>query len=156
MRTLAFVDTNVPIYAAGKPHPLKQPCAEILSLISENPQSFITSAEVLQELLHRYASSSAWTSHGKLLLEAFSELMEDRIAAVEAADVLNAAELAGIGSKVSARDLLHVAVMQRVGADLIVSTDCGFDEFTQVRRLDPAQLPTWRTHIHAIPEPPAE
>ena len=49
-----FLDTNVPIYAAGRPHALKKPCAQILMLVAERPHAFLTDAEVLQELLHRY------------------------------------------------------------------------------------------------------
>lgn len=32
MSPAAFIDTNLPIYAAGRPHSLKNPCAQILLL----------------------------------------------------------------------------------------------------------------------------
>lgn len=142
-----FVDTNVPIYAAGRAHPLKAPCAAALRLISEHPRRFITSAEVLQELLHRYLALRAWPQ-GQVVLKSFADLMEDRITSVRRADVLRAAELANPQIPgTSARDLLHLAVMERVGTDLVVSADRGFDAIPQVRRLDPADVSTWHTEV---------
>ncbi len=51
---LARIDANVPIYAAGRTHPLKGPCASVLQLVAETPARFRTDAGVLQELLHYY------------------------------------------------------------------------------------------------------
>ena len=60
MSPAAFIDANVPIYAAGREHPYKSPCADILRMVAENPQAFITDAEVLQELVHRYLAQGRW------------------------------------------------------------------------------------------------
>ncbi len=43
MSPAAFLDANVPIYAAGRPHSLKEPCARILLLVAERPQAFRSS-----------------------------------------------------------------------------------------------------------------
>ena len=40
-----FLDANVPIYAAGKEHPKKEPCALVLNMAAEHPLSFVTDAE---------------------------------------------------------------------------------------------------------------
>ncbi|MGH8901021.1 MAG: type II toxin-antitoxin system VapC family toxin [Egibacteraceae bacterium] len=149
MPALIFVDTNVPIYAAGRPHPLEDPCREVLGLIGDYPERFITSAEVLQELLHRYLALRMWPQ-GRALLYDFAELMEDRIAPVSAEDVRRAAALADrydIGA--SARDLLHIAVMKRLGAEFIASADRGLDGFSEVRRLDPENVATWAAKLVA-------
>lgn len=149
MPALILVDTNVPIYAAGRPHPLKDPCREVLGLISGHPDRFITSAEVLQELLHRYLTQGAW-QQGRALLRDFADLMDDRIALVSAEDVLRASVLADEHTDVtSARNLLHVAVMTRLGAEFIASADRGFDAFPEVRRLDPATVSAWRAKLVA-------
>ena len=55
-----FLDANVPIYAAGREHPLKAPCVRVLELAAERPYDFVTDAEVLQELLHRYLAQRLW------------------------------------------------------------------------------------------------
>ena len=54
-----FVDANIPFYAAGRPHPLKEPCQQIVALAARHPRAFVTDAEVLQELLHRYVAIRA-------------------------------------------------------------------------------------------------
>ena len=54
MSPAVFIDANVPIYAAGGDHPYKEPCSRILRMAAEEPQSFVTDSEVLQELMHRY------------------------------------------------------------------------------------------------------
>ncbi|PKB68359.1 MAG: hypothetical protein BZY81_02040 [SAR202 cluster bacterium Io17-Chloro-G4] len=138
----AFIDANVPIYAAGRAHPLKDPCIQVLLLAAEHPQAFVTDAEVLQELLHRYLSLRLWPQ-GRAALHRFSELMEERIEAVHAGDVQQAASLADAQQELGARDLLHAAVMQRLGLRQIISADTGFDRLPQLERLDPARLEDW-------------
>jgi hypothetical protein len=43
-----FIDVNVPIFAAGRPHAFKEPCLEVLALAAERPEAFVTEAQVLQ------------------------------------------------------------------------------------------------------------
>lgn len=142
MPSLTFLDANVPIYAAGRPHALKEPCLEVLTRVAERPQSFITDAEVLQELLHRYLALHRWPQ-GRDVLVRFSTLMGGRIEPDYAADVEVAASLAGRQEVLSARDLLHAAIMRRVGATRIISADQGFDQLSDLQRLDPADVALW-------------
>jgi predicted nucleic acid-binding protein len=141
---LALVDANIPIYAAGSGHPLKGPCADVLRLISEIPTSFLTDAEVLQELLHYYLVRRL-VSHGLDVVEAFAQLMSGRVEPVLGGDVLDACRMAREGATdIPARDLLHVAVARRVGVAYVVSADSHFDQLAGVTRLDPARLSEWR------------
>jgi len=55
-----FLDANIPMYAAGRPHPLKQPCLDVLALVALYPDAFCTDAEVFQEILHRYRAQGRW------------------------------------------------------------------------------------------------
>jgi predicted nucleic acid-binding protein len=71
-------------------------------------------------------------------------LTAGRIAAVLDTDVVQAAALAGSYPRLSARDLLHVAVMRRLGATHIVSADQDFDVVADLQRLDPGEVSTWR------------
>lgn len=143
MSPAAFIDTNIPIYAAGRAHPLKEPCRQVLRLIASDSQAFVTSAEVLQEMLHIYLARQEW-SQGRQVFQDFLVLMQDRVEAVLVADVQRAARLADTYHGLSSRDLLHVGVMQRLGVRHIVSTDTGFDRIPQVERLDPAKLSDWQ------------
>ena len=141
-----FIDANVPIYAAGRGHSCKAPCARVLMLAAEHPQSFVTDAEVLQELVHRYVASGRWAL-GREVLFSFAEVMHDRIEPVYAGDILQAAESADRNPGISARDLLHAAVMQRVGATQIVSVDGDFDRLPSITRLDPLHVDEWRDSL---------
>jgi predicted nucleic acid-binding protein len=145
MSPAAFLDANVPIYAAGRAHPLKEPCTQLLLLVAEHPQVFVTDAEVLQELLHRYLALRLWPQ-GREAFHRFYELMQGRVEPVQAADVERAAVLADVHQE-SSRDLLHTAVMERLGVRRIISADAGFDGLPQVERLDPAHWERWRQSV---------
>lgn len=146
MSPAAFLDANVPIYAAGRAHPLKEPCIQVLLLAAEHPRAFVTDAEVLQELLHRYLTLRLWPQ-GREVFQRFGDLVRERVEAVHAADVERAAGLADLHPESGARDLLHVAVMQRLGVRRIISADTGFDRLPEVKRLDPARLARWRNAV---------
>ncbi len=151
MNPAVFIDANVPIYAAGREHPYKEPCARILRILADDPKSFVTDSEVLQEIMHRYLASGRWTL-GREVVRAFAEAMRGRIEPVHAEDVTLAAELADRHPGVSARDLVHSAVMQRLGAERIISADTDFDRLEGIDRLDPARIGEWGSSILTFPE----
>ena len=143
MSPAAFIDANVPIYAAGRSHPLKSPCIEVLFFAADHPQAFVTDAEVLQELLHRYLALHMWPQ-GREVLQRFGLLMRGRVEAIHAADVHRAAVLADIQEDLSGRDLLHAAVMERLSVRHVISADTDFDRLPDVERLDPVEADVWR------------
>ncbi len=148
MSPAAFIDANVPIYASGRESPYKQPCARVLMMAAERPMSFVTDAEVVQELLHRYLSSGRWAL-GREVLHGFVEVMRDRIEPVYAEDLRLAARLADSHPNISDTNLLHAAVMRRVGANQIISSDADFDRLPDITRLDPAQVEVWGDSVLA-------
>ena len=146
MNPAVFIDANVPIYAAGREHPYKQPCARILRILADDPQRFVTDSEVLQEIMHRYLASGRWTL-GREVVREFAEAMRGRIEPVHAEDVILASELADRHPGVSARDLVHAAVMQRLEVELIISADTDFDRLEGTGRLDPTHIEEWQGSI---------
>ena len=142
MSRAVFIDANVPIYAAGRDHPNKTWCAQVLVMAAEHPLVFVTDAEVLQELLHRYVASGRWAL-GREVLREFVEVMRGRIEPVYLEDIDEAARLADLHKGVSARDLVHAAVMHRLETDRIVSVDADFDRLPGLNRLDPSDLDMW-------------
>ena len=144
MNPVVFIDANVPIYAAGRDHPYKGPCARILRVVADDPQYFVTDSEVLQEMMHRYLASGRWTL-GKEVVRAFAEAMGGRIEPVRGEDVILATELADRHPGVSARDLVHAAVMQRLEIRPIVSADTDFDRLEGTDRLDPIRIEEWQS-----------
>ena len=51
---MKLIDTNIIIYAVGRPHSYQEPCARILREASSSVDAYTIDAEVLQELLHVY------------------------------------------------------------------------------------------------------
>ena len=148
MSPAAFIDANVPIYAAGRSHALKEPCIEVLLLAADHPRAFVTDAEVFQELLHRYLALRRWPQ-GREVFQRFSVLMQGRVEAIQAADVQRAAGLADSNEALGGQALLHAAVMQRLSVSRIISADAGFDRLPEMERLDPAKADEWRDIVVA-------
>ena len=130
------------MYAAGADHPLKAPCIEVMAMVAAHPRAFLTDAEVMQELIHRYRSVRRW-GLGRELFKDFAELLEGRIEPVRAEDVARAALLADDYPGVSSRDLVHAAVARRVGVSRVVSTDADFDLLPDLERLAPERVGEW-------------
>ena len=148
MTSPVFIDANIPIYVAGSDHPLREPSTRVMELVAERAHLFVTDAEVLQELLHRYVSIRRWDL-GRIALDGFSTAMSGRIEAMFSADVNAAARLAEDYPGLSARDLIHLAIMRRVGCERVVSTDSGFDLIDGIERLNPMQVDEWRDTVTA-------
>ena len=146
MSPAVFLDANVPIYASGRDHAYKEPCARVLMMAAERPLSFVTDAEVLQELVHRYLALRRWTL-GREVVKGFAEVMHDRIEPVFVKDIVEAASLADLDKNVSARDLVHAAVMRRLGIERIISSDTDFDRLPGITRLDPINAVEWEKSV---------
>ena len=146
MTLVSFVDTNVPIYAAGRDHPYKEPCARIIRLIAANPARFMTDAEVFQELMHHYLRTNRWTI-GREVFSRFELLLHGRIEPTYPEDVRRASHMADETHQANSRDLVHASVMSRAGTSLIISADADFDMIPDLRRLDPMQLSTWQAEL---------
>ena len=72
MSPAVFIDADVPIYAAARDHPYKEPCSRILRIVGDDPESLVTDAEVVQESVHLYLSSRRWAL-GREIALAFAE-----------------------------------------------------------------------------------
>ena len=84
---------------------------------------------------------------GREVVRAFADAMRERIEPVHGDDVTLVAELADRHPGVSARDLVHAAVMQRLGIDRIISADTDFDRLEDINGLDPARIEEWHSAI---------
>lgn len=122
---MIFIDSNVPMYLVGADHPNKALARRLLEAAVEAGEKLVTDTEVLQEILHRYvaidrrdAIEPAWTAISGVV---------DEVYGIEAADVDRARRLV-LASRLSARDAIHVATMQRHGVERILSFDRAFDD----------------------------
>ena len=130
---MIFVDSNVPMYLVGAAHPHKIDAQRLLEKCIAERQRLVTDAEVLQEILHRYVA----IDRRDAIQPAFDALLGivDEVFPV-AAEVVDRAKSIVLGSRrVSARDAVHLAAMERHGVGRIMSFDSGFDGFPGVERL---------------------
>ena len=133
-----FIDTNIPMYAAGKNPSYCQPCQQSLAIIVEKHLSVMTDCEVHQEILHRYLSLGL-PEKAKEMSEDFERIVPS-ILPITMHDVQKARQLLVAYSHVRARDLLHVAVMLNNGLHQILSVDSHFATFHEIRRIDPVEF----------------
>jgi uncharacterized protein len=119
---MVFVDTNVFVYAVGRPHPLRDEARTRLRAAVDEGVPLATSAEVLQELLHIYLPVDRLET-----LDAAFRLANDltTVWPIDATDVAAARDLIASVPGSSARDLLHLAVCRRYGASGLMTFDRG-------------------------------
>ena len=130
---MIFVDSNVPMYLIGAAHPHKVEVQRLLERCVVERQRLVTDAEVLQEILHRYVA----IDRRDAIQPAFDALLGlvDEIFAVDAAAVERAKAIVLERRKLSARDAIHIAVMEQHKVGRILTFDAGFDGIRGIERL---------------------
>ena len=133
-----FIDTAILMYAAGAEHPLRAPCQAIVRAVGAGTVEAVTSAEVIQELLHRCAAIGR-RGEGADLAAAALDLFAPVLPITQAL-MRRVPELLRRYPDLSARDAIHVATCLHEGIAEIVSPDRAFDAVPGLRRLDPAAM----------------
>jgi predicted nucleic acid-binding protein len=121
------------MYLIGGAHPHKTDAQFILERLIAGNQRLVTDAEVLQEILHRYTAIDRREAIGPAL-QATLDIV-DEVFSIERADVLRAAEIAQGRALMSARDSVHIAVMEHHGIQSILSFDSDYDRWPGLRRI---------------------
>jgi predicted nucleic acid-binding protein len=128
-----FIDSNIPMYLVGSAHPNKDAARRQIEATIDDGERLVTDAEVLQEILHRYVAINRRDAIGPAF-EVLTALV-DEIYPIDFETVERARVLISNLSDISARDALHIAVMQREGISSVMSFDRGFDGVAGLRRL---------------------
>jgi len=128
-----FIDSNLPMYLIGAPHPYKEAARHLLEDAVRANERLVTDAEVFQEILHWYSA----ISRREAIQPAFNIVHElvDRVFPIDMPDVEQAKSILLTYRKISAREALHVAIMRSHGIDRIMSFDSGFDHIDGVARI---------------------
>lgn len=121
------------MYLVGAAHPHKVDAQRWMERLLSDRQRLVTDAEVLQEILHRYVA----VNRRDAIQPAFDSLLGvvDEVLAVDRAIVERAKEIVFGHGGLSARDAVHLAVMEQHGIDRILTFDAGFDGFPGITRL---------------------
>jgi predicted nucleic acid-binding protein len=130
---MTFVDSNIPMYLVGAPHPHKVDAQRLMDRSIAERTRLVTDAEVLQEILHRYRAINRMDA----VKPAFDLLLTvvDETYPIESHDVEQARVLLTSTGKISSRDALHLAIMRRNGIRRILSFDSGFDGIPGLQRV---------------------
>ncbi len=118
---MIFVDTNVFMYAVGKPHPLQSRAQQFFDESMHNREMLFTSAEVIKELMHVYLRMKRPHT-----LDSALELMDKagvEVWPLEEADVILARRLHEQYPSLEARGLCHLASCRRRGVRQIMTFD---------------------------------
>ena len=121
------------MYLVGAAHPHKVETQIILERLIAAGQRLVTDAEVLQEILHRYAAIERRDAIGAAL-QVMLDIV-DEVFPIEKAEVLRAGEIVQNRMLLSARDAMHIAVMERHGIRSILSFDGDFDRWPGLQRI---------------------
>lgn len=130
---MIFIDSNVPMYLVGSPHPNKIAAEQTVATLIARQEKLVSDAEVLQEILHRYAAIGRLDA----IQPAFDALLglADEVFSIEPENVQRAKTILLGKYGLSARDATHLAVMEQRGIQRILSFDQGFDRYPNVRRI---------------------
>lgn len=135
---MRLIDTNVFIYAVGRPHEYKDVCIRVLDEVGAGRIEANIDVELLQEVLYYLGRRGRWDD---------AIAMFDRIVTAFPApfpiginEATRARDILAGGARVEARDAIHAAVVLEHRLEGIISTDRGFDAITGLTRFDPRAL----------------
>jgi uncharacterized protein len=134
----SFLDAAVFMHSVGADHPLREPCRSVIRQVMAGTLSATTSVEVVQEIHHRYRSirrPDFGQALAKDVMDSFAPVLPVTHAVMRRVSVL-----ADRYPSLSSRDLVHVATCIIEGIESIITPDLGFDQVTEVRRLDPREF----------------
>ena len=130
---MILIDSNVPMYLIGAAHAHKIDAQRALERLISERERLVTDAEVLQEILHRYTA----IGQREAIQPAFDALLgvTDEVLPIDIDVVQRARAIVLERPQLSARDAVHVAVMQAHNIERILSFDAGFDHLPGITRL---------------------
>lgn len=129
---MIFVDSNIPMYVAGREHPHRASSQRFLELARAGRIDICTSTEVLQEILYRYSALKRLDLAGGVY-DLFVQLCPV-VLPVTLADTDRARGLVTVVEGISVRDAMHAAVMLNHDIEDIATFDQGFDAIPGIRR----------------------
>ncbi len=130
---MIFVDANIPMYLVGRPHPNKVLARHHVETCIVGGERLVTDAEVFQEILHRYIAVDR-RDMIKPAFDVLSGIVEVVFPITYEACVVARDLALGVG-RLSARDALHVAVMQAEGITRILTFDEDYDSIHGLERV---------------------
>ena len=135
---MKLLDTNVFVYAQGRPHLYYEPCRALVDKLGDDSSGYTIDTELLREILHVYSVRGerllAFSTFDRLLVLFSNPIPITREVMVMARHLLERYPA------LSARDAIHAAVVQTQGLEGIVTTDQVFHQIREVVAYDPLEM----------------
>jgi len=130
---MIFIDSNVPMYLVGAAHPHKIDSQRLVEKAIGDGERLVTDVEVMQEILHRYTA----INRRDAIQPAFEVLLGviDEVFPVELRDLQPARDIVLAMRDLSARDALHVALMEQHSITKILTFNTSFDSVPGIERV---------------------
>ena len=130
---MIFVDSNIPMYLVGAAHAHKTDAQRLVERALSEGERLVTDSEVLQEILHRYVA----IGRREAIQPAFDALLGivDDVLPIRRVEALRARDIVLGHDRISARDAVHLAVMEENGIARVLSFDRGLDAYPGIVRL---------------------
>jgi hypothetical protein len=130
---LILIDSNIPMYLIGDDATRQGEVQELLSRLTIQRERLVTDVEVFQEILHRLQGIDRMDR----IQPAYDLLLDvvDDVLPYEFVDAMRAKEVLLARRELSARDAVHVAIMQRHGVKRVFSYDHHFDSVPGIERI---------------------
>jgi predicted nucleic acid-binding protein len=131
------------MYAAGEAHELRDASQRVIRLVRDGQLDGLMSAEVIQEILHRFVAIRRPEVGARIArdaLDLFAPVLPITHGVMD-----RMPKLVETYPDLAARDLVHVATCLENGLGSILSPDRGFDSIHEIRRIDPTDVAEPRT-----------
>lgn len=135
---MKLLDTNVFVYAQGRPHPYREPCRAVLGQAQERPDAYGVDVEALQELLDVYSRRGQRTLAVEIVNDVLDSLPEPF--PITSREIHEVTDIIVAHPGLSPRDAIHGAVVLTYGLEGIVSAEQAFDRVPGLVRFDPLKL----------------
>ncbi len=133
--TANFIDTAILMYAGGASHESGEPSRHIVRLVRDGELDGVISAEVVQEILHRFVAirrPDVGARMARDALDLFAPVLPITHAVMD-----RMPDLITRYPSLAARDLVHVATCLEQAIGVMVSPDRGLDAVRELRRISP-------------------
>jgi predicted nucleic acid-binding protein len=130
---MILLDTTILVYAAGREHPLRDPCRRLLDAHAHRAVSCTTTVEVVQEFTHVYARSRSRPA-GAEVARLYSKAFE--LLSTTPGDLALGLDLYEAHEQLGAFDAVLAGVALNQGVEALASADRAFAAVPGLRLVD--------------------
>ncbi|MDO9535197.1 MAG: type II toxin-antitoxin system VapC family toxin [Bacillota bacterium] len=131
-----LIDTNIFIYAVGKPHPHQEESKKIIEKAVAYPENYNINTEILQEILHVYLNKNQ-IEKGIDLVDSMLDIFPNPFQ-ISTEEIHRGCILLKKYKTLNVRDALHAAVVKYNNLEGIITYDRHFNALRELKVLRPS------------------